>query len=277
MNIPILEFNNVNKSFNKFIALDSINLSINENLFTSLVGPNGAGKSTFIKLFLGCLKPTSGSINLYGEQICNKNLKRIGYSPERLEFPNATVRTFLRFIGFFKGLTLSEINNRTTKLLKEFDLNNKLNSPIKNLSAGMKQKLRIIQALLNEPDLLILDEPTSNLDIFTREFLLEKIKALCKENNTSVVFSTHILSDLDISLKNHNVVLLKQGNLVYSGSSSELLNSNHEFSHYEIETNNLAKTLQILKKYGEYEDIVGTEEINIIKYRSLLVTLLILI
>lgn len=260
MNTPVLEFDKVSKSFKEFVALDKINLVIESKQFASLVGPNGAGKSTFIKLLLGCLKPTKGSIYLFGEKITEKNLKRIGYSPERLEFPNTTVRTFLRYIGFLKGLTLSKINSRTIELTKEFEISNKLNWPINNLSAGMKQKLRIIQSILNIPDLLVLDEPTSNLDIFTREFLLEKIRTLCKENSTSVIFSTHILSDLDINWQNHHVILLKQGNLLYSGSSNDVKVIKNEFSHYEIETNNLVKTLQILKEYKEYIDLLDIQE-----------------
>lgn len=257
----ICQFDHIYKKFGSQTVLDDVSFEIQRESFSSLIGPNGAGKTTIIKLLLGCLKATKGKIYLFDEEINRESLKRIGYCPERLEFPNVSIQTFLSYIGSLKGLSKSHLKFQITSLLKNFDLKNKIKSPINSLSAGMKQKVRIIQTLLNDPEFLILDEPTVNLDIFSREMLLKKIREYCSEQGTTVLLSTHILSDLEN--RDDYLILLNNGNVIFSGQALGLY-SEAQYIDYTLETTDAKSAYTVLRRLSNQFTVFYTPNTNII-------------
>lgn len=242
--MSICEFQDVEKVFGSNKVLTDINFKLSKKAIIPLLGPNGAGKTTIIKLLLGEYLPDHGKVYLFDEELAFDNLKRVGYVPERIEFPNVTVRTILRYMGSLRGMSHQESDKMIKQLIKWLDIEFKLNSPINKLSAGMKQKVIIIQSLIKKPKLLIMDEPTSNLDIFSREKMFNLIKQLNEETDITILFSTHILSDLNSYYK--QLLLLKNGRIIHNGSSSTLFSNNQKKFIY-LKTNNTSKTLEILK------------------------------
>ncbi|MFX0030696.1 MAG: ABC transporter ATP-binding protein [Candidatus Hermodarchaeota archaeon] len=245
----ICQFDHIYKKFGNQTVLNDITFEIQRGEFSSLIGPNGAGKTTIIKLLLGCLRYTKGIIFLFGEEINRTSLKRIGFCPERLEFPNVSIQTFLSYIGSLKGLSYSETNKKINSLLTDFDLKNKIKSPINTLSAGMKQKVRIMQTFLNDPEFLILDEPTVNLDIFSREMLLKRIREYCSEREATVLLSTHILSDL--GNKDDYLLLLNNGSLIFTGQAMNLYSETQNID-YILETSNAKRAYEVLSKSNQF-------------------------
>ncbi len=261
MTNSICQFDSVSKDYGKHRVLDNITFHISEGDFVPLLGPNGAGKTTIIKLLLGCQEVTQGTIYLFGNEFDRKALKRVGYSPEHLEFPLSSVQTFLSYMSSLKGLSYSQSRQQISKLTQEFGLESRLKTPISKLSAGMKQKLRIAQALLTDPEFLILDEPTANLDIFARENLLRKVRYLSQEQKITVLFSTHILSDLGNS--NDQLVLLKNGKIIYFGQAFHLLELK-QGSNFILETSNTTKTIQILDQFKDQLAFFLSSDTNMI-------------
>ncbi len=244
----VCKFDGVSKDYGKHRVLDNLTFHISEGDFVPLLGPNGAGKTTIIKVLLGCQKVSQGSISLFDNEFDYKALKRVGYSPEHLEFPLSSVQTFLSYISALKGLSYSQSKQQIFQLTREFEIESRLKTPINKLSAGMKQKLRIIQALLAKPEFLILDEPTASLDIFARENLLRKIRYLSQEQGITVLFSTHILSDLGNN--NDHLILLKNGKIVYSNQAFHLSGFNQALN-FILETSDIKKTQRILAKFKD--------------------------
>lgn len=244
----ICEFIDVSKFYGQNLALSDVNFTILQGHFVPLIGPNGAGKTTAIKLLLGCLKANKGNIFLFGERLDRNALNKIGYAPEHLEFPNVSVQTFLKYISSLKAVSHTQAKREIVDLSNWLGMGSKLKSPLHNLSAGMKQKVRLIQALINNPELLILDEPTANLDIFSREILLKKLKELNQDNGTTVLYSTHILSDLNKEYK--SIILLKEGKVVHVGPSSLIISDNFQ-SKFFLKTTDLAKTKKIFENFYE--------------------------
>lgn len=185
------------KNFGDFTALDDINLEVPEGSCYGLLGLNGAGKTTTIKCILGLLKPTKGSILIFGEKRTIATNRYIGYLPEKIEFyKNITLKDFLTYVGLLNLMPKYEINKQTEELLEFVGLGGWGDSPIGNLSAGMKQRLGLAQALMGYPKLIILDEPTANLDPVGRDEMLKGIKETVKQGITAFI-SSHILSEIE--------------------------------------------------------------------------------
>ncbi|MHA1378593.1 MAG: ABC transporter ATP-binding protein [Candidatus Helarchaeota archaeon] len=212
-----IQTNKLRKDFGDFTALNDINLEIPEGVCYGLLGLNGAGKTTTIKCILGLLKPTSGSITIFGEKRTLSTNQYIGYLPERLDFhKHITLNDFMAYVGLLNLIPKSEIKSQTEDLLEFVGLGGWGNATIGTLSAGMKQRLGFAQSLMGYPKLIILDEPTSNLDPLGRDEMLKKIKTVINQGIT-VFTSSHILSEIE-KVSDYigiiaNGVVLKQGEL----------------------------------------------------------------
>lgn len=197
MSEPIIEINNLGKSFSGFKALQGINLQINKGEIVGLLGPNGAGKTTTLKILTGLLNADQGSIKIMGAQIENKLptwLKaKIGVVFEESNL-------YLRLNALDNLKLFAGINNvsreRVDELLFEYQLQDALKKEVKNFSKGMKKRLMICRALLAEPEILILDEATGGLDPISAEIIRKKVLDLKKEGKT-VILSTHYLEEAD--------------------------------------------------------------------------------
>lgn len=221
----VVETKNLTKFFKDKNIVYNLNLQVPKNSIFGFLGPNGAGKSTTIKLILGLLIPTFGKIYVFkkdSQLYHNEIMKKIGYQPEKpILYDNLTAYSFLRYMGRLYGMAPKEADAKTRWVLDFVGLGKFAFSTIRNFSAGQRQRLALAQALINDPELLILDEPTSNLDPLGRIEIMDKIKELVKEKKMPVFISSHILPEIE-RVCDH-VAIINNGRLVIQGKVSELV------------------------------------------------------
>ena len=219
-----VETTNLTKIFQRrWIAANSISFKIPKGSVFGLVGPNGAGKSTTLRLILGLLHPTAGEVKVFGEtmNLSTGHLRRrIGYLPQGEHYPrNLTPINYLELVGKLRGMPRKECHRRISSLLHAVDLLGAASTRIGNLSAGMTTRMAIAASMVNEPDLLLWDEPTAGLDPTGRKYALDLIQELKSQGKTMIV-STHLLPDAD-NVCDH-IGVLNQGKVVFSGSVMEM-------------------------------------------------------
>ena len=209
----LLEIENLSQKYGDFVALNSISFQVEEGVY-GILGPNGAGKSTFMNLLTDNVLRTSGSISLDGKDILNMGEAYrdiLGYMPQQQGYyEDFSVTEFLKYIGSLKGKAKKELNNIISELLTRLNLEDVRNKKMKKLSGGMRQRVLFAQALLNNPRILVLDEPTVGLDPKERVNVRNMIKEISQDK---IIFvSTHIVSDIEnIADK---IILLKKGEIV---------------------------------------------------------------
>lgn len=220
MNIKI---NNLNKFYGNKLALNDVNLEIGEGMF-GLLGPNGAGKTTLMRILTTIVTKSSGDIILDDINIEERQRIRniIGYLPQEFSlYPNMSVYEALDYMALLSGINDNKYRkNLVNDLIEKVNLENDLRKKVKNLSGGMKRRLGIAQALVNDPKVLIVDEPTAGLDPeerirfrnLLRDFSVDRI----------VILSTHIVEDIEFTCE--NLAILDKGNILYSGKVVDMLN-----------------------------------------------------
>lgn len=202
------------KQYKNKIAVDRISLKLQKGVY-GLLGANGAGKTTLMRMICGVLKPTSGTITFDGLDVSTEEYRsELGYLPQDFGYyPEFTGMDFLLYMAALKGLDKSYAKRKACKLLVLVSLQDKANKKIKTYSGGMKQRLGIAQALLNDPKILVLDEPTAGLDPKERVKFRDLIAELGKDN--IVFLSTHIISDIEHIAD--TVLMMKDGQIIYQG------------------------------------------------------------
>ena len=221
-----IKVNDLTVSFkNGVTAINHADLEIPGGIF-GLLGENGAGKTTLMRVLTTVLKPTSGSITLdgmiYSECNYTKIQKKIGYLPQELDlYPNLTVEECLEYMGELSGIEKKVCRQRIKYYLEKTSLTEHRKKKIRQLSGGMKRRVGLIQALLNEPEFLIVDEPTTGLDPEER-IRIRNLLVDFSENRT-ILFSTHVVEDLAATC--NQLAVMKKGEFLYSGSMQELLNA----------------------------------------------------
>lgn len=220
---PLAEFENVEKFYGPQPALGPVTLTIPEGTI-GLLGPNGAGKSTLVRLLLGLLRPTAGVVRVLGEEVSPGNRalrRRIGYVPEGdAIFPDLTGVEAVAYAGRLVGMHKADALQRAHQVLDYAELGEARYRLVEKYSTGMKQRLKLAQALVHDPDLLVLDEPTEGVDPEVRLRLLDLIHELGKEYGLQMILSTHILTDVE-RLASYAVVL-NEGRVAASGTLEEL-------------------------------------------------------
>ena len=215
---------NLTKRFGDFTAVDDMNIRITNGVY-GLLGANGAGKTTLMRMICTLLTPTSGQILCDGKDILKmegeyRNL--LGYLPQEFGFyPEFSVKDYLLYIASLKGIRPVVAKKRVKELLEQVGLSKAANKKMKKLSGGMKRRVGIAQAILNNPKILILDEPTAGLDPTERVRFRNLISELSKER--IVILSTHIVSDVEYIA--NEIWLMKNGRLVQQGSLNDVLDS----------------------------------------------------
>ncbi len=221
--MPRMEIKDLTKKYGEFTALDNINLTL-ENGVYGILGANGAGKSTFLNLITDNIKRTSGEIFLDGEEILSmgaKYRKRVGYTPQlQGMYDDLTAGQFLRYIGALKGMKGREIRRQTAELLALVGLENASHKKLGSFSGGMRQRTLLAAAMLDEPEILILDEPTAGLDPEERIRLRNHIAEISSDR--IILLATHVVSDIECIAQ--KVILLKKGKLIKFSPPEELIN-----------------------------------------------------
>jgi len=236
-----LETQDLTKRFNrgKITALEDVTLSVNEGVIFGLLGPNGAGKTTLIKIVLGILFPTSGSARLLERPINDIHTKeKIGYLPENHRYPD-----FLKggeVLDYFARLSAVDKNRRErnkAELLKLVNLEKWENTKIKKYSKGMQQRLGLAQAMMNEPDILFLDEPTDGVDPIGRKEIRDLLLHFKAEGKT-IFLNSHLLSEVEMICD--EVAILDKGKLIRRGTVKELTSPSKTF---KIQTSKVTKSV----------------------------------
>ena len=221
MNIKV---NDLTVTFkNKVTAINHANLEIPNGIF-GLLGENGAGKTTLMRVLTTVLSPTSGTVSMDGILYCEGNYPiiqhRIGYLPQEIDlYPGLTVQECLEYMGDLAGVPKDECRKRIQYYLEETSLTEHRNKKMKQLSGGMKRRVGLVQALMNEPKFLIVDEPTTGLDPEER-IRIRNLLVDFSENRT-VLFSTHVVEDLAAVC--NQLAVMKKGKFLYAGSMKELV------------------------------------------------------
>ena len=229
-------------------ALDHVSLTVSEGEIFGFLGPNGAGKTTTLKIMMGLNRPTSGSIFLFGQDCKNPAVREImGYLPEQPYFYDyLTAREFLAFYARLFGFKGSVIESKIAALLKMVGLERARDLPLRKFSKGMLQRIGIAQALINDPKLVVFDEPMSGLDPMGRREVRDLILRMRREGKT-VFFSSHIISDVEMICD--RVAILDKGKIRAQGRVDDLLQKKSLIREIEFSVSN-PETTQLLCSLG---------------------------
>jgi len=247
--VNVIEINGLCKEYrsglagrNKFSAVNGLNLEVGSGEIYGFLGPNGAGKTTTIKILMGFLKSTSGKALLFGENASHwKVRERVGFLPENPNiYPYLTGRQALYIIGKYFSMPRKRILKRIEELSAELGMERELSLPIRQHSRGMAQRIGLAQALINEPDLILLDEPMNGLDPIGRKMFREAILRQ-RDAGRTVFFSSHILSDIEMICT--RIGLLNRGRIILEQPMSEILNRPDGKSLEEIFMEKVSETI----------------------------------
>lgn len=218
----MIEAIHLTKKYDNLTAVDDLNLQVDKELFVFL-GPNGAGKTTTIKMMTGLLKPTSGTVRIEGFDLLEQPIetkKLFGLVPDTpVLYEKLSLKEFLRFIGNLYEVDKNMFNRRFTNLIDLFDLDSRVDDLIQDFSHGMKQKAILAAALIHDPGVLFLDEPTVGLDPKSARNLKDLLRGLVKKG-TTIFMSTHILEIAEVMCD--RVAIIDKGKLIACGTMEEL-------------------------------------------------------
>lgn len=222
--MPVIEVSNLSKSFGSVCALDSISFDVKEGSITGFLGPNGAGKTTAIKIMMQLLYQDSGTVKIFGEDV-SKNLRdiksRIGIIPDA-DLPKLTGHTILKHTGRYAGLRGQTLNNRIEEVIGVVGGKSFYKRKTQTFSKGQRQRIKIANALLTDPPLIIADEPTASLDPVSRRQFLKLVEKLSADGKT-IFFSNHVISEIEKSCD--ELIILSEGKIVKQGSMKSILST----------------------------------------------------
>lgn len=218
----MLKLKNVTKYYGDFLAVDNLSFEVKEGEIFGLLGENGAGKTTTFRMILNLLSPTSGEITLDGKKIDYSVTDKIGYlTEERSLLLKLTVKELIYYYGSLKNMEIKDIDKKLDYYLDKFQITSYKNKKIKELSKGNAQKIQFISSIINDPKLLILDEPFSGLDPINTSLFIEVIKEL-KEKGTIIIFSSHQMNNVELFCE--KLIILSKGKTIVSGYLKEIKN-----------------------------------------------------
>jgi ABC-2 type transport system ATP-binding protein len=215
-------------------AISNLNLEITEGSVFGLLGPNGAGKSTTVMILCGLMLPNTGSVSVFGEDMLQHGStlrRRIGVAPQEIAlFPSLTAYENLFYFGRMYGLQAGFIKEQIEKYLHVFGLTEKANKHIHTFSGGMKRRLNLIAALLHQPKLVILDEPTAGVDVQSRNMILDFLIDL-KAQGTTIIYSSHVLEEAERICSHLGII--DEGTLITAGTSSSVMEAHPDCKNLE--------------------------------------------
>ena len=216
-----LTLERLSKQFKNRIAVENVNAELTEGIY-GFLGANGAGKTTLMQMICGIVAPTSGEVKLNGKNVTEMGEQfrdLLGYLPQEFGYtPGFTAEDFMLYIASIKGLDPRYARRRTRELMKLVNLEGDMKRKIRTFSGGMKRRLGIAQALLNDPKILIMDEPTAGLDPKERAYFRNVIAEMAQDK--IIIISTHIVSDIEYI--SDQVIIMKKGRFILQGTTEEL-------------------------------------------------------
>jgi ABC-2 type transport system ATP-binding protein len=257
----MIEIKNLTKKFGSATILDGISFSVNKGEVLGFLGPNGAGKSTTMKIITSFWSPNGGTVEVDGIDVSKDSIaarRKIGYLPETVPlYDDMRVFEYLKFVAQIRGIEKDQIQSRVKEVIKKCGLEKVFRKPIEELSKGYRQRVGLAQAIIHNPEILILDEPTTGLDPNQIVEIRDLIKTIGKEK--TVIFSTHILGE--VSATCDRVIIINNGKIVGEGSPSELASKagSRELIYVKIkgpkdEVANKLKAMEGVKNV-EYKDM----------------------
>jgi len=253
----LVSIKNLSKKFGTFTAVDGLSFSVNKGEVLGFLGPNGAGKTTTMRMITGYFPPSAGEINVCGFNVCEEGMefkKRIGYLPEGGPiYSDMTPKTFLSFIGEIRGLSGSKLKERMEFVVEKLHLSAVINQNIDTLSKGFKRRVALAQAIIHDPEVLILDEPTDGLDPNQKHEVRGLIKSMAKDK--AIIISTHILEEVEAICG--RVIIIAHGKIVASGTPDEIMNkaSGHNSVVIKLKQDSADKVLEEILKIRNVEKV----------------------
>ena len=224
MNSVSIEINNLNKKFNNILAVKNINFKINKGTIVGLLGPNGSGKSTTIGMLLGLIKPSSGTVIINGQNIENYRthlLEKMNFISPYVELPKKlTVEENLKVYGRLYGV--KNLKHKITDLMEKLNLFDLKSRKTGELSSGQKNRVSLAKALINDPEILLLDEPTASLDPDVGDYIRGFIENYASNKGATILLASHNMNEVERLC--YEVMMMKNGEIIDKGKCSDLIN-----------------------------------------------------
>lgn len=261
--MSFIEIKNLTKRFSDTLAVDNISLNIEKGELFGLLGPNGAGKSTLISMLCGICSIDSGDILINGISVKKEPKKAksfIGYVPQDIAlFEDLSIHQNLEFFGGMYGLSRSKLKEKIEETLDIIALKDKRKAKVKTLSGGMKRRLNIACAIMHEPEILVMDEPTVGIDPQSRNHILEFTKAINTKKNTTVIYTSHYMEEVEFLCNNLSIIDL--GKVLVRGSKEDIIKSFTNDLEVVVKTSNASeaniinlKSINFVNSYKLVED-----------------------
>jgi ABC-2 type transport system ATP-binding protein len=221
-----IEIKNLNKEYNNILAVKNINFTINKGSIVGLLGPNGCGKTTTIGMMLGLIKPTSGTVFINGLNIENENnrtkiLEKVNFISPYVELPKKlTVEENLKVYGKLYGV--NNLQDKISDLMKQLNLFELKKRKTGELSSGQKNRVSLAKALINEPEILFLDEPTASLDPDVGDYIRTYLENFASKKDTTILLASHNMNEVERLC--NEVMMMKNGKIIDKGTCSSLIN-----------------------------------------------------
>lgn len=256
-----MEVKNLRKNYGDFVAVNDLNLKIRKGEVFGFLGPNGAGKTTSIRMMVGLLKPTSGEILINEEKIEDVERGKIGICPQELVlWENLTCRESLKLMGDMYEVPKDPLKQRINKLLKDLFLEEKADTTVSNLSGGMKRRLNLAMAVIHEPEVVVLDEPSEGLDPQSRRVLWHYIKSLRDDEGKTVILTTHLMDEAD-SLSDR-IAIIDHGELLRLDTPENLKKEIGEGDVVEMVLSDPEKNRKLVDELEKLDEIIAVLEVD---------------
>ena len=256
-----IEAQNLTKKYGDFLAVNDLNLKVKKGEVFGFLGPNGAGKTTSISMMVGLLRPSSGKVLINGKEVENINKETIGICPQELVlWENLTCYESLKLIGDMYEVPNDILNQRIEKLLKDLFLTDKTDTVVSNLSGGMKRRLNLALAVIHEPEIVLLDEPSEGLDPQSRRVLWNYIRSLRDKYGKTVILTTHLMDEAD--RLSDRVAIIDHGQLLKLDTPKNLKKEVGDGDIIEITLSDQKNNEEVINYLKGFDDIISVIELE---------------
>lgn len=256
-----IEAQNLTKKYGDFLAVNDLNLKVKKGEVFGFLGPNGAGKTTSISMMVGLLRPSSGKVLINGKEVENINKETIGICPQELVlWENLTCYESLKLIGDMYEVPKDVLNQRIEKLLKDLFLTDKTDTVVSNLSGGMKRRLNLALAVIHEPEIVLLDEPSEGLDPQSRRVLWNYIRSLRDKYGKTVILTTHLMDEAD--RLSDRVAIIDHGQLLKLDTPKNLKKEVGDGDIIEITLSDGKNNEEVINYLQGFDDIISVIELE---------------